>query len=334
MKIRHYVAKNMKEALTLIKNDLGSEAMIVSSRKVREKGIKGLFLPRRIEVTAVIEQFNGGEITARDGQDQHEKFPSRPTFFNLDRIHECLLNMDVEPQIITMLLNDLDLFANNELEIKAVLQERIKSIFKPATKKNNNSNIMAFVGPPGVGKTTTIAKIAAIYSLFNSFSISLITIDTFRVGAVEQMRIYGDIIGASVDVVTSPVELRKAIEKNRNQDIILIDTAGRPSQNHYQLAELKSYLDTIDILDIYLVINATTKTRDMIRIINDYKIIPYSQLIISKLDETELPGTLINASYRTGLPIAYIATGQGVPDDIEVASPEMLASIIMKDVVI
>jgi flagellar biosynthesis protein FlhF len=100
------------------------------------------------------------------------------------------------------------------------------------------------------------------------------------------------------------------------------------------LSELKKYLETIDCLDIYLVVNATTKKRDMIRILNDYKVIPYTQLIITKIDETELPGTLINAAYVTGLPIAYITNGQDVPDDIEVASPELLTSFVMKGVVI
>jgi flagellar biosynthesis protein FlhF len=332
MKIKRYVARNMKEALYLIKNDLGPEAMIVSSRKVREKGIIGLFRPAKIEVTAVIEQNNIDEINTRDWQDQYTKLPSRPSAFNLDRIKQCLLDMDIEEEIVTFLLKDLDSLASKKQEIKAVLQERMESIFKPAIRKTHKSNILAFVGVPGVGKTTTLAKIAAIYSLFNSFSISFITIDTYRVGAVEQMRIYGDIIGASVDVVMSPVELRQAIERNRNKDLILIDTAGRPSKNRYQLAELKNYLETIDISEIYLVINATTKKRDMIRILNDYKIIPYSQLIISKIDETELPGALINAAYVTGLPIAYITNGQDVPDDIEVASPELLASFVMKDV--
>ncbi len=332
MKIKRYIVKNMKEALTLIKNDLGSDAMIVSSHKVREKGIKGFFSPGKLEVTAAIEQNSIDEIKTRDLYEQFTKLPTRPSSIYPDNIKQCLLEMDIEEEIVTFLLKDIDWLAIDKQQIKAILQKKIESIFKPVIKKNQKSNIMAFIGVPGVGKTTTLAKIAAIYSLFNSFSISFITIDTYRVGAVEQMQIYGEIIGASVDVVMSPVEFRQAIERNRNKDLILIDTAGKPSKKRKQLAELKTFLDSID-LDIYLVINATTKKKDMIRILNDYKIIPYSQLIISKIDETELPGTLINAAFVTGLPIAYITNGQSVPDDIEVASPELLTSYVLRDVV-
>lgn len=169
--------------------------------------------------------------------------------------------------------------------------------------------------------------------MFNSLRISLITIDSFRVGAVEQMRIYGEIIGTSVDVVSTPGELLQAVEKNRDKDLILIDTTGRPSRNSYQLAEIKAFLEVIKGVNIYLIINATTKVSDTARIINDFKVIPYSQLIVSKLDETESPGTLLNAAYLTGLPIAYITNGQTVPDDIEIVSPESLVNCIMKEVV-
>jgi len=332
MKTKRYVAKSMKEALYLIKSDLGPEAMIVSSRKVREKGIWGFLRPAQIEVTAVIETNHKDELDLTNLQERYIMPPGRPINYNLTELHKCLLEMDIDEKIVAFLLKDLDSLADKKQIIKAVLQERIESIFKPAIRNNQKSNIMAFVGVPGVGKTTTLAKIAAIYSLFNSFSISFITIDTYRVGAVEQMRIYGDIIGASVDVVASPVELRQAIERNQNKDLILIDTAGRSSQNRYQLTELKSYLEPINSLDIYLVINATSKKRDMVRILNNYKVIPYTQLIITKIDETELPGTPLNAAYISGLPIAYITNGQNVPDDIEVASPQLLASLVMKDV--
>lgn len=331
MKIKRYIVKNMKEALYLIKQDLGSEAIIVSSHKVKAKGIKGLFSPRKLEVTAAVEQ---KDVETANIEAANNK-PLSPSvgILTMHKIRQSLLDMEIEPEVVDFILKDLDLLSGNNSEIQRALQARIQSIFKPSIVKKRHSNIMAFIGSPGVGKTTTLAKIAAIYSLFNSFSIGFITIDTYRVGAVEQMRIYGDIIGATVDVVMSPTELRQAIDRNQDKDLILIDTAGRPSKNLYQLAELKNFLEAIDVLDIYLVLSATTKKRDMIRILNDYKIIPYSQLIITKMDETELPGSIINAAYLTGLPIAYITNGQDVPDDIEVAGPELLASFVMRDVV-
>ena len=332
MRIKRYIVRDMREAVLLIKKDLGPEALIVSSKRVKEKGLRGLLSPAKFEVTAAIEMDNQTDINADTHALQNTFLPNRNNSLNEYKIRQCLLKMDIAPETAEYLLHDLDC-ANDQDEISQVLQQRLRAVFKPAPGRSKKPEIMAFIGVPGVGKTTTIAKIAAINALFNNLSISLITIDSFRVGAVEQMRIYGEIIGASVDVVTTPAELLQAVEKNRNKDLILIDTTGRPSRNTYQLAEIKSFLEVIKGVNIYLLINATTKVRDMIKIINDFKVIPYSQLIVSKLDETESPGALLNAAYLTGFPIAYITNGQNVPDDIEIASPESLVSCIMKEVV-
>jgi len=345
MNIKRYVVKNMKEALFLIKKDLGADAIIVSSHKVREKGLKGFFRPPKLEVTAVLEKPEVDEVKEELGQIRNiltrfsepsnkpeNKNPNIDYSTELREIKQCLVNLEIDEPIADLLLKDIN-FNKSKDEIKHEIQERLLSIFKPVNPRNLKTQIMAFVGSPGVGKTTTLAKIGAIYSLFNSFNIAFITIDTFRVGAIEQMKIYGDIIGASVDIVMSPDELRQAVERNRDKDLILIDTTGRPSKNLYQLAELKAFLDVLDFVDIYLVINATTQKRDMIQILNDYKIIAYSQIIISKVDETVAPGSIINAAYYTGLPIAYITNGQDVPDDIEVANPKLLAGYVMRDVV-
>lgn len=333
MKVKRYMVKNMQEALYLIKKDLGPDAIIVSSHKVRDKGLKGLFSPAKIEVVAAINQNTNPELGPRIYEQANSYSFNRPSdHLTYHKISQCLLKLDIEPEIIEYLLKNLD-FSRPANEINEALQQRLISVFKPTPVRTNSPNIMAFVGVPGVGKTTTLAKIAAISFLFKSFSIGIITIDTFRVGAVEQIRMYGDILGTSVEMVTSPVELLQAVQKYYDKDLILIDTAGRPSKNLYQLSEINSYLETINNLDIYLVINATTKGQDIMRIIKDFKVIPYNHLIISKIDETEYPGTLLNAAYWTGLPIAYITNGQDVPEDIVAASPELLATYIMKDVV-
>ncbi len=332
MRIKRYTVHDMREAVYLIKKDLGPDAMIVSSKKVREKGLKGLLSPAKIEVTAAVELGNDTEMNLETYAQKDTPLQSPPNNLDTYKIRQCLLKMDIGPETIEFLLHDLDVMSHHN-EIRQVLQQRLLSVFKPVPNKNKTPDIMAFIGVPGVGKTTTIAKIAAINALFNNLRIGLITIDSFRVGAVEQMRIYGEIIGTTVDVVSTPGELQQAVEKNRDKDLILIDTTGRPSRNTYQLAEIKAFLEVVKGVNIYLVISAATKVNDTTRIINDFKVIPYSQLIISKLDETESPGTLLNAAYLTGLPIAYITNGQNVPDDIEIASPESLVNCIMKEVV-
>jgi len=350
MKIKRYVAKNMSEACHLIKQDIGSDAVIVSSRKIRDRGLKGFFVPRKLEVTAAVDE-NERENNLKEELEQIKKLltnfpnngdenkvmkrniPHNRVF--LDKIRNILLESDIAPEVIDFLFKDIEheFLLQDENEIMNILLKRSASIFKPAAYNNGGPNIMAFVGPPGVGKTTTLAKIGAIFSLFDSFNIGFITIDTYRIGAVEQLQIYGDIIGATVDVVMSPGDLRLAVEKNRDKDIILIDTAGRPSKNTYQIAELKAFLETIKNVNIYLVIDATVKNKDMVRILNDYKTLAYSGLIFTKIDETDTHGSILNAAYLTGLPVVYITDGQNVPDDIEAANPEFLARLVMRDVV-
>jgi flagellar biosynthesis protein FlhF len=334
MKVKRYVVSNMKEALQMIKQDLGSDAVIVSSRRIREAGLRGWISPAKLEITAAIEQSYYG---AADGQPETDESPglklaNRPNALAAHKINQCLLKIEVEPDIITYLLEDIDAVKNYQ-EMKEFLRRRLQTVFKTVPAPQEKPRIMAFVGVPGVGKTTTIAKIAAIHALFNNSSISLITIDTFRVGAVEQMRIYAEILGASFDVVSSPEELREAVQENQDKDLILIDTAGRPPKNRFQLLEIKTFLEVVKELETYLVISAATRFKDVMHLIDEYKIIPYHQLIVTKIDETEYPGILLNVAYLTGLPIAYVTNGQNVPDDLETANPELLADYIMKDVV-
>lgn len=344
MNIKRYVVKDMHEALILIKQDLGPEAIIVSSHKIKEKGLRGLFKPTRLEVTAVLEQTEIEGMKKEIGQikqilaqfsDNRMMAASRDRATMSESVTQSelrtkMLAIELDPQVVDILLAELDESEYDPETMRAELQARLEAFFPPVMPRGRETRAIAFVGPTGVGKTTTLAKIGAIYSLFNSFKIGFITIDTYRVGAVEQMKIYGEIIGASVDVVMSPDELRKAADRNRDKDLLLIDTTGRPSHNRYQLGELKAYLDVLETVDVWLVVNATTKNQDMRRIIDDYRMTGYSHMIITKIDETSSPGSIANAAYYGQLPVTYITNGQDVPDDIEEANPTMLAAYVLR----
>jgi len=332
--------------MIMIKQDLGSEAIIVSSHEIREKGLKGWFKAPQLEVTAVLEQSEidnmkqeigqikqilaqftaGRSVAGRSEEAQEGAGPAQ-----VRKLRQKLLDIELDPQVVDILLKGLDPAVIDRDRLQVELMSRLELFFRSAPPRSRETRALAFVGPTGVGKTTTLAKIGAIYSLFNSFKIGFITIDTYRVGAVEQMKIYGEIIGASVDVVMSPEELKKAVEKNSDKDLLLIDTTGRPSHNRYQLGELKAYLDVLSAVEVCLVINATTKNQDMLKIINDYKITAYSQMIITKIDETISPGSIVNAAHYGQLPITYITNGQDVPEDIEEANPTMLAGYVMRE---
>ena len=177
-----------------------------------------------------------------------------------------------------------------------------------------------FVGPTGVGKTTTLAKIAANYLLDQKKTIGLITADTYRIAAVEQLKTYAEILGIPITVVYTPAEIKEAISMYAGKDMILIDTAGRSHKNKAQFEELKALITAAEADEIYLVLSATTSSSNCREIIKSYSFLTNYKLIFTKTDEAPMPGIILNARYLTGKSLSYITTGQSVPDDIEVAN--------------
>jgi flagellar biosynthesis protein FlhF len=200
---------------------------------------------------------------------------------------------------------------------------------KPITLNGGRSAVLAFIGPTGVGKTTTIAKLAARCSLQLKRKVCLITIDTYRIAAVEQLKTYARIMNIPLFVSYSPDEMRKAIADNRDASLILIDTAGRSQADQEQVKDLKSYFEGDPAIEVMLVLSATTKNRDLHDITGRFMPIGPRKLIFTKLDETTTYGPIVNETVRTKLPIAYFTTGQNVPDDIEAASPGKLARMLL-----
>lgn len=196
--------------------------------------------------------------------------------------------------------------------------------------KKNAPRIIALVGPTGVGKTTTTAKLAAMYALNRGNKVALITMDIFRVGAVEQLKTYTKIMGIPLEVASTPKELERAVERHSDCDLILIDTAGRSHKDADKLEEMKGFLETTIQADIYLCLSATTKDRELEEILNRFSIFPISKVVFTKLDECESVGCIVNLLLKANLQIAYFTTGQRVPEDIEVATSEKLADLILK----
>ena len=247
-----------------------------------------------------------------------------------------MLRNEVDPELAKKVINNVREKLGSSVnvnEVASTLYSTIQNMLgKPETIQISNSKkpyIIIFLGPTGVGKTTTLAKIAADYALNQQKSLGLITTDTFRIAAVEQLKTYAEILGMPVNVVYSPSEINEAINKYSDKDIILIDTPGRSHRNKNQFEELKSLVTHCNANEIYLLIGATTGMKNCRDIIKSYEFIDNYKLIFTKLDETTSYGLLLNVKDMTGKPLSYVTTGQSVPDDIEIINIEKISKILL-----
>jgi flagellar biosynthesis protein FlhF len=208
--------------------------------------------------------------------------------------------------------------------------EKLVPVSGPIRKsKTGSPHIVALIGPTGVGKTTTLAKLAADLQLRNRQRVGLITLDTYRIAAVDQLRRYADIIGAPLKVVSSPHDLPAAIESLGNVDYILIDTAGRSPNDSMKLSELRSYLDAAKPDEVHLVLSTVCDPKSIDLAVRAFSKVRVDKLLFTKMDEAAHVGVIVNVARSTGKPLSYLTTGQDVPDDIEIASARNLAARIL-----
>ena len=197
-------------------------------------------------------------------------------------------------------------------------------------RKDNKPKIVALIGATGVGKTTTLAKIAARFVLEQGVSAALITADTYRISAVEQLKTYSDIIGLPLEIVYAPDELKDAIRKHRDKQLILIDTAGRSQHNESQMKELRDFLAPEEGIERHLVLSATTKNRDAMDILGKFSECRPDHIIFTKTDETASLGLIVNLLSKSRASLSYLTTGQSVPDDIFPARADTLAGLLLR----
>ncbi len=372
MVIKKYLVKNMNEALTRIRYELGKDAIIISQRKIRESGIKGYFKPKLIEVTAALEnnKIDKKNKFAREKEDDidfrnsldsikkiisekdkkiikeevKEEVNSENIKNEVKEIKELLnrviknTNKEEEKDLISEYLRDIDIDEKLLIDLLAKNYDNIdefKKDFMDLLEKeidistNNLSGKVVLVGPTGVGKTTTIAKLAGRLALIEKKKVGLITIDTYRIGAVEQLKTYAEIMNIPFKVVITLKEMEGAVKELESCDVILVDTTGRSSKNTMQISELRAFIQKVNADHIMLVMSGTTKNRDIQTILEGYNELAYEELIITKLDETSTYGCVYNIVKRSNKPIAYITTGQDVPDDIKVPSKNEIGKLIL-----
>lgn len=203
------------------------------------------------------------------------------------------------------------------------------NICEPISLVEGKTTKVALIGPTGVGKTTTIAKLAADFALVRKKKVSVITIDTYRIAAVEQIKTYMDIIDIPLEVVTTPLEMKEAMARQSHSDIILIDTAGRSQNNKEQLEELSLFLKAANPDQTHLVLSSTLHYKNTMDVIEKFSVVPIDRLLFTKLDEAVNFGLILNVLSKVKTQLSYVTTGQSVPDDIEVADSNKLADLLI-----
>ncbi|PYZ93129.1 flagellar biosynthesis protein FlhF [Salipaludibacillus keqinensis] len=369
MKIKKYLAKDMSEAMTKIRAELGQDAVILNSKRVETGGFLGFFTKKNMEVIAAIDPENRPLTSKRpivNKQKQamkpkqdtvkltneinelknmikelHQGAPGTKEDYpsSLDPINRRLVDQEVSDsyrmQVMKQLLKrwyqeDGDSKSDEEIEKWMIEQLTELLVDKDFGSFNYSKKYLNVVGPTGVGKTTTLAKIAAKAVLHDQKKVAFITTDTFRIAAIEQLKTYAKILDVPMEVAYSMKDFKEALSRFSDYDFVLIDSAGRNFRNPLYVEQLNQVIDFNEEMETHLVLAMTSKYRDMSKIIEQFKLIHINKFIFTKLDETDSVGAMLNVMVDFGIGASYLATGQNVPDDIEEATTEKVIERLVR----
>lgn len=325
-RMTHNTVNVMSESSQNIEKKLDSlQTLLVDRFKQQEEKQEQL---NRVEAT---EEENGKEKESAEETGEQEKF--------IRLLYNTMLENEVDEKYANQIIDDVEKIKKPNLPFDYILANVYqKMVLKfgraegiaPAEK---GPRVLLFIGPTGVGKTTTIAKIASHYCMEEKKKVALLTADTYRIAAAEQLRTYANILEVPFRVLYTAEEFNSAIADFSDYDYIFVDTTGHSHRNEELMDKMKELFEAVKKYgecQIFLVLSATTKYRDLLKIASNYREITEYQLIFTKLDETATLGNLLNLRLYTDAPIAYVTCGQNVPDDIELFNPQKTVKQLLK----
>ncbi len=380
MKMKKYLVRDLSEAMRMIKDDLGDDAVILSTRKIKKGGFLGIGAKTYFEVTAVTEEpkrveekpkkigrddiYKLQEILAKNRQERlqsivktsgdetlskemekikemiselkmmvlsgsKEAIPS-----GVEKIVKSLKYHDVDGEITTKISEFLRMAFGDVDPESSELKSKLIDYFRPFIKTDDVDlkGRIIFIGPTGVGKTTTLAKIAAKLKLEMKKSVAILTLDTYRIAAAEQLKTYASIMDIPIRIAYTPQEARMELNAMIDYDAILMDTAGRSQKNELQMGELRAITEAVSPDIVFLVISMTSRYLDTKDIIRRFKLASPTHVILTKMDETNALGHFVNIPFYSDIPIAFVTNGQRVPEDIFEANPVELAKMLVRGV--
>jgi flagellar biosynthesis protein FlhF len=353
MRVKRFKADDMTKAMRQVRQELGADAVILSTDRLPGGGV---------EISAAMDERKKDSVAfnIKDNSNEETANPSGTAMAALARrveglgemitrhlvvaeaaagfsarsevapLYHYMMRQEVDPQLINQLLEGLS--APEGVGLLPRFSIRLKKILKvadPLRIKSGGPVVWALVGPTGVGKTTTIAKLAARYALKHGLAVGMITVDTFRMAAPEQLKVYGRIMDIPTLVASTPDELREAVEELSDRELILVDTVGRSPADEENLVELASVLAGVKGLVNHLVMSAPTRDQDLQEVSKAFSRFDPQSMIFTKLDETATYGPILNQMVRDAKPVSFLTFGQKVPDDLEEAEREGLAKRLL-----
>jgi flagellar biosynthesis protein FlhF len=328
MKVKRYREANVREALRTIREDLGPDALVLSTEMVAARGWRGWIGMREVQVTAAEPAVAPVRHAVAGRRPADTQPPARADHSTRSGLLARLLASGLDRALAERVADSATPEQCRGASLTVLRRLLAAQLDALSAADAAQARVEVFIGPPGVGKTTTIAKIAAQERARHGRTLGLIGADAFRAGAVEQLRTYASIIGSPFRIARTIEELDKAIDAGRHP--VLVDTAGR-SPHDGGLRDLRRLLSTRRSVRTHLVLAADTSDRTARRVLHAYRDVGPDRVVISKVDEAEAVAPLLAVIADHGIPVSYLTTGQRVPEDLERATPAALAGALLRD---